>query len=115
MDRHLRPQCGHLLGEPAAGPHPQPLDPFAEHRPRRLEEARDRLVLEAVRVRHGREPGPVEDLVPVGVADAGEAGPVGQRALQRMALAQEDLAEGRGRRGGSGTPSHSRANEARRV
>jgi hypothetical protein len=45
------------------------------------------LIREALAVPDGREPGPVEDLVGVGIADAGEQAGIGERALEGVVLA----------------------------
>ena len=76
----------------------QTFGPLLQRRPRRRVEARDLVVAELARQLDGREAGPVEDLVRVGVADAVEQPWVGERALEGVALGQERRPKGVARR-----------------
>src|SRR5439155_16455682 len=95
MDGHPLAEGGHLFGEAVAGLRAQAFGPLVERRPRRRVEARDLVVAELARQLDGREAGPVEDLVGVGVADAGEQAGIGERALQGVILARQGGAEAR--------------------
>ena len=98
VHRHLRPEGGHLLGELLAGVPSQPLRPVEKRLFRRVVETGDLRVGEARRERDGRELRRVEDLVRVGVSDAGEEGRIRQGALQRVVLAPEARGKGLARR-----------------
>ncbi len=56
-------------------------------------EARDVVVAQVLRLLHRRQARAMEDLVGVGVADAGEDARVGERALERVVLGGEHRAE----------------------
>src|SRR5262249_21090206 len=55
-----------------------------------------RGLVELLRQRDGREPRAMEDLVSVRAADSAEEPRIGQRALERVILADEERAERRG-------------------
>ena len=75
----------------SAGGTPRRPSVAADQHGARLEvEARDLLVRQHRRVHHGRDLGGVEDLVRVGVADAGERGLILQQRLDLLAAPGED-------------------------
>ena len=89
VHRHAVAKRRHLLGETRARLGTEALDPLPEHRAGGGEE-RGRLAGgEIAGALEGRQLRPVQDLVGVGVADAGENVRVGERALERVALGGE--------------------------
>src|SRR6185503_14705554 len=91
MDRHLVAKRGDLFRKAAGDVLPQPIDPGDERRARRLVEAEALLVGQGARELQRREPRGVQDFVRVRVADTAEEMRVGQRALERVALARQRL------------------------
>ena len=72
----------------------QPVDPHREDLARRVIQARDLAVGQCRRQLHWRQPGGVEDLVGIRVADSAEDVGVGQRSLQRVILLSQSRGEG---------------------
>ena len=73
----------------------QPGDPVGKRRAGRLVQARDLFRRELVGHGERRQARAVQDLVGIGVADAAEQARVGERALERVVLADERSAERR--------------------
>src|SRR6202521_4976225 len=94
VDRHLGAERRDLLGE-GRSVAAQALEPFDEGVANGVEEALGLLVVEVQGALEGRQAGAVQDLVGVGVADAGEDRRVGERPLQSMALVAKGGAEAR--------------------
>ena len=67
------------------------LAPSPQRRPRRVVQPRELLVGQRARELERRQPGTVQDLVRIGVADAAEQMRIGERALERVALARQRL------------------------
>ncbi len=93
VDGHPVAKRGDLLGEASPGLAAQSFGPLDERRAGGLEERLDLGVVELPRELHGREASAMKDLVRIRVADAAEQTRVGERALQRVALAHERGAE----------------------
>jgi len=93
VDGEALPEGGDLLGEAVAGLLAEPGRPGFEHVDGRLEEAFGLLGIEIPGPLERREPGGVEDLVRVGVADAGEDARIGEGALERPVLGGDRPAE----------------------
>src|SRR5713101_9405344 len=90
---HVRPEGRDALGEFATRGLPQPHDPVVERCPRGIVEPRVLAVAQRTRLPHRREPRAMQDLVRVRIPDAGEDVRVGQRALERVILARDGVAE----------------------
>ena len=88
-----------------------------EHGAARVVEPRDLVVVELVVQTDRREAGAVQDLVRVGVADAAQEPRIGERALERVALAEEDARETSAgpRRAPRGRPARARRAPPRRA
>jgi hypothetical protein len=71
----------------------QPVDPESKRGARGGEEALPLFGLQLVRQRDGREPGRVQDLVGIGIADAADKPGIGEGALQGAILGSECGAE----------------------
>ena len=95
MHGHLLAERGHLLRKAVTGLGSQSSEPSAEDRLRRLEEPDDVGGVEAARPRQRRQPGAVQDLVGVGVADAAEEMRIGEGPLQRVVLLHQRSSERR--------------------
>ena len=89
MHGHSLAERGHALGKTAGGLAPESLDPVGERGARRLEQPRQLLVGELAGELDRRQARAVQDLVTVRVADPAQHARVGQRALDRVALARE--------------------------
>ena len=94
VHRHRRMERGHLLGPVAGFARSRAVHSASVDLPPR-EEALDRRRVERARQRERREPGAVQDLVGVGVADAAEEARIGERALERVVLGDEARRERR--------------------
>ena len=93
MHRHAFAKRGYFLGKVIAGVAAQPVGPFPQHFPRSLEQPADVGVPHPLRECHWRQPGAVQNLVRVRIADAAEEPGIGQRPLQRMVLPLEGFPE----------------------
>src|SRR5262249_18759461 len=82
-DGHFRAEGSHLFRESITHVSPQPLRRFHERHPCCLEETGDYLAVDLVGQREPRQPGRVQDLVGVGVADTAEETRVGERPFGR--------------------------------
>ena len=91
MHRHLGTERRDLLGKPVAGLATQALGPFDQDRPAGVVEARELAVVELVVHADRGQAGAVQNLVGVRVADAAQEARIGERALERVALAEEDV------------------------
>jgi len=89
VHRHFRPECRDVLGKRRAGLAAQPLRPFREDFPRRIEQPRYLRRGQLLRLRERRQPRPMQDLVALGVADAREGAGIGQRPLEGVILRRE--------------------------
>jgi hypothetical protein len=85
----------HSLRKCAACLRAQTRDPFAEHGASRGEEPRDLGIAEFAGERDRRQAGAMQDLVRVGVADAGKEARIGQRSLERVILGRRRAANAR--------------------
>jgi hypothetical protein len=84
VHRHVGPEGGDALRELAVRALPKPQYPVVERGPDGLEEPRVLAIAQRSRLPYRRELRPVEDLVGVRVADAGEDVRIRERALQRL-------------------------------
>src|SRR5262249_8477360 len=83
---------GDLFREPLAAAAPEAFRPVDEGRASRLVQTGDLVVGQAARETVGRQPGAMQYLIGVGVADAAEQSGIGEGPLERVALASEALA-----------------------
>ncbi len=90
---HSLPKGGHGLGKTRSHLAPQDVGPAVQRGARCLVQARDLLGRQRPRQLQGRQPGGVQDLVGIGVADAAEEVRVGEGALERVILAVERRGE----------------------
>src|SRR5439155_12065864 len=93
VDRHARAEGGHALRKAIARLAPQPFRPIGERFLRGREEPLELFGVELAGELHGGEPGAVQDLVRVCIADAAEEARIGERPLKRVALADERRAK----------------------
>src|SRR6185369_11747546 len=93
VDRHAGTERGHLLREARSRLAPKALRPFEERSACGGPQPLDFFARQLSGQPDRREAGAMQDLVAVRVADAAEEPRVGQRALERVALAHEDVAE----------------------
>jgi len=93
VDGHAFAECGHLLRHGAGGFRAHAVGPLAQRGAGRGEQPLDLFVAQLRGHRDRRQLRPVQDLVRVRVADAGEEPRIGQGALQRMVLPLQPFAE----------------------
>jgi hypothetical protein len=84
VHRHLGRNAVTFSGNPSFTSARRLIDPQAQRRPRRVVQTKQLLVRQRARQLQRREPGRVQDLVGVGVADAAEEVRIGERPFQRV-------------------------------
>src|SRR5262245_884044 len=89
VDGHAVAECGHALREAAGRLSSKAVDPVGQRGPHRLEETGGLVGGQPAREHHRRQARAVEDLVGIRIADAAQEPRVGERALERVALARE--------------------------
>ncbi len=94
VNGHLLPEGSNLFGEPIPCLASKALGPFDKCLLRGLEQSRDFVLGELLGEPYRREPGVVENLVGVGVANPAEQPGVCQCSLQRMVLPNERPTKG---------------------
>ena len=94
MNGHRLAERSDVLRKSCPGLAAEAVGPLEQGAPRGLEESRALVLAELAGQHHRREPGPMQDLVRVCVADPAEQPRIGERALQRVILAREGGAKG---------------------
>ena len=86
-------------GKGLAGFGREAVGPFVQHRHRRLVQAGHLLISQALAELERRQPGAMEDLIGIGIADAAQQSRIGESALEGPVLPAKRFGELAGRRG----------------
>src|SRR5262245_25010229 len=87
VHRHLGAKGGHALGKIRPALRAQTLGPLHEHGARSLTKTGDLLIRQLAREDERRQTRAMQDLVRIGVADSRKEAGIGERTLERVALA----------------------------
>ena len=87
VNGHVIVKCGHLLGKLPGCIGTQPLNPLGERGPRRLVQADPLRIGQSPGQFERGQPGGMENLVRIRVADAADQVRIGERAFDGVALA----------------------------
>src|ERR1700721_3744438 len=94
MNRHVLAERRHLLRKTSLRLRTKSLDPERKRLARRLVKPFPLLRLELVRKRNRREPGRMQNLIGISIADPAQHARIGERPLERAILRSKRGAEG---------------------